>query len=114
MKDEGFRILGYVVVMYIIALLPIRRVLGITLLFVACSVFILLEKGGLLMWIDIDDLRSDIQTKITKIEGRGRTLNATEVGKIMGLQMVQTMLDEFEEAYYKEAKEHYERLMEEK
>ena len=45
MKDEGFRILVYVVVMYIIALLPIRRVLGITLLFVACSVFILLEKG---------------------------------------------------------------------
>ena len=44
MKDEGCRILGYVVVMYIIALLPIRRVLGITLLFVACSVFILLEK----------------------------------------------------------------------
>lgn len=44
MKDEGSRILGYVVVMYIIALLPIRRVLGITLLFVACSVFILLEK----------------------------------------------------------------------
>mgnify|MGYP003189034269 CR=1 FL=1 len=41
MKDEGFRILGYVVVMYIIALLPIRRVLGIALLFVACSVFIL-------------------------------------------------------------------------
>lgn len=44
MKDEGRRILGYVVVMYIIALLPIRRVLGITLLFVVCSVFILLEK----------------------------------------------------------------------
>ena len=44
MKDEGFRILGYVVVMYIIALIPIRRVFGITLLFVACSVFILLEK----------------------------------------------------------------------
>ena len=51
------------------------------------------------MWVDADDLRSDIQTEITKIEGRGRTLNATEVGKIMGLQMVQTMLDEFEEAY---------------
>lgn len=66
------------------------------------------------MWVDMDDLRSDIQTEITKIEGRGRTLNATEVGKIMGLQMVRTMLDEFEEAYFKEAKEHYERLMEEK
>lgn len=35
------------------------------------------------MWVDADDLRSDIQTKITEIEGRGRTLNATEVGKIM-------------------------------
>ena len=69
------------------------------------------------MWIDIDDLRSDIQTEITKIEGRGRTLNATEVGKIMGLQMVQTMLYEFEEAYCKEvnkAMATYERLMEEK
>ena len=44
MKDEGFRIFGYVVVMYIIALIPIRRVFGITLLFVVCSVFILLEK----------------------------------------------------------------------
>ena len=37
------------------------------------------------MWIDIDDLRSDIQAEIMKIEGRGRTLNATEVAKIMGL-----------------------------
>lgn len=27
------------------------------------------------MWVDADDLRSDIQTEITKIEGRGRTLN---------------------------------------
>lgn len=26
------------------------------------------------MWVDTDDLRSDIQTEITKIEGRGRTL----------------------------------------
>lgn len=66
------------------------------------------------MWVDVDDLRSDIQRQITKIEGRGRTLNATEVGKIMGLQMVQTMLDEFEEAYFKTAREHYERLMDEK
>lgn len=63
------------------------------------------------MWVDADDLRSDIQTEITKIEGRGRTLNATEVGKIMGLQMVQTMLDEFEEAYCKEARANYERLI---
>lgn len=65
------------------------------------------------MYIDCDDLRSDIQTQITKIEGRGRTLNATEVGKIMGLQMVRTMLDEFEEAYFKEARENYKRRMEE-
>ena len=65
------------------------------------------------MWVDTDDVRSDIQTEITKIEGRGRTLNATEVGKIMGLQMVQTMLDEFEEAYFKEARANYKRLMEE-
>lgn len=63
------------------------------------------------MLVDADDLRSDIQTEITKIEGRGRTLNATEVGKIMGLQMVQTMLDEFEEAYCKEAMANYERLI---
>lgn len=49
------------------------------------------------MWVDVDDLRSDIQTQITKIEGRGRTLNAAEVGKIIGLQMVQTILDEYEE-----------------
>lgn len=63
------------------------------------------------MLVDADDLRSDIQTEITKIEGRGRTLNATEVGKIMGLQMVQTMLDEFEEAYCKEARANYERLI---
>lgn len=27
------------------------------------------------MWVDADDLRSDIQAEITKIEGRGRTLN---------------------------------------
>lgn len=63
------------------------------------------------MWVDADDLRSDIQTKITEIEGRGRTLNAAEVGKIMGLQMVQTMLDEFEEAYCKEVRANYERLI---
>lgn len=63
------------------------------------------------MWIDIDDLKSDIQTEITKIEGRGRTLNATEVGKIMGLQIVHTMLDDFEESYYREAMENYERLI---
>lgn len=44
-NDERFLILGYVVVMYIIALLPIRRAFGIALLFVACSVFILLERG---------------------------------------------------------------------
>lgn len=36
---------------------------------------------------------------------------ATEVGKIMGLQMVQTMLDEFEEAYCKEARANYGRLI---
>lgn len=65
------------------------------------------------MWVDTDDLRSDIQSQIMKIEGRGRTLNATEVAKIMGLQMVQTMLDDLEEAYFKEAKKNYERLMEE-
>ena len=65
------------------------------------------------MWVDTDDLRSDIQTQIMKIEGRGRTLNATEVAKIMGLQMVQTMLDDLEEAYFKEARKNYERLMEE-
>ena len=41
------------------------------------------------MWIDADDLRSDIQTQITKIEGRGRT-------------------------HFKTAREHYERLKEEK
>lgn len=63
------------------------------------------------MWIDIDDLKSDIQTEITKIEGRGRTLNATEVGKIMWLQIVNTMLDDFEEAYRKEARANYERLI---
>lgn len=63
------------------------------------------------MWVDADDLRSDIQTEIMKIEGRGRTLNATEVGKIMGLKMVQTMLDEFEEAYCKEARANYERFI---
>lgn len=63
------------------------------------------------MWVDADDLRSDIQTEITKIEGRGRTLNATEVGKIMGLQMVQTMLDEFEESYCKEARANYESIV---
>lgn len=63
------------------------------------------------MWIDIDDLKSDIQTEITKIEGRGRTLNATEVGKIMGLQIVHNMLDDFEESYCKEARENYERLI---
>lgn len=63
------------------------------------------------MWVDADDLRSDIQTEIMKIEGRGRTLNATEVGKIMGLKMVQTMLDEFEEAHCKEARANYERFI---
>lgn len=45
MKDERFLVLSYVVVMYMIALLPIRRVFGIALMFVACSVFILLERG---------------------------------------------------------------------
>ena len=63
------------------------------------------------MWVDIDDLRSDIQRQIMEIEGRASTLNATEVGKIMGLQMVQTMLDEFEEAYCKEARASYESLI---
>lgn len=42
MNDERFLILGYVVVMYIIALLPIRRAFGIALLFVACSVYLIL------------------------------------------------------------------------
>lgn len=46
MKSERFIFLSYVVALYIIAFLPISRVLRIALMFVVCSVFILLAARG--------------------------------------------------------------------
>lgn len=46
MKDEKFIFVSYVVALYIIAFLPISKVLRTALMFVVCSVFLLLAAMG--------------------------------------------------------------------
>lgn len=46
MKDEKFIFVSYVVALYIIAFLPISKVLRTALMFVVCSVFLLLGVKG--------------------------------------------------------------------
>lgn len=70
------------------------------------------------MWLDADDLRSDIKSLIAEAEEENSqtnyvTASVMKTGEIMGYHKVIKMIDEQEAAYTKMARENYKRHMEE-
>lgn len=68
------------------------------------------------MWVDIDDLRADLERLYRKDEEelRGeddRNYRRMIYGILVGYRKVGIMLDEMEEAYHKEARANYESLI---
>lgn len=63
------------------------------------------------MWVDMDDLRSDIEREKKKLEESDKNLMI--LGEINGYSKLLKMLDELEEAYMREGRENYKRRMEE-
>lgn len=62
------------------------------------------------MWIDKDDLRSDIEREKKKLEESDKNLEI--LGEINGYSKVLKMLDELEEVYMRQGRDNYKRRME--
>jgi hypothetical protein len=68
------------------------------------------------MWVDIDDVRTEIRRLESEIEeefaGR-RNCNTLHYGMLVGCHKVEVMLEELEEVYRKQGLEHIRSLREE-